>query len=446
VKVWLAIAGLLLFLALPGILIYVPFLPGSTQPGPVETSAPAPHTERPQAPPSDSTPTYAGPLTAAEREEVFLAMWQAVDTEYRYFDRRDVDWDAVRDEYLPLARAAGSDADLFWVLQAALAELKDSHTSMADQIPAGRPHIWVEPAGEQIVIAQVDPDSDAERAGLKPGMILLQVDGRPAAEAWTDAMALRSASTEAGRKFGAGFRILRGTLGSYVAVVAGVPGEPPVSAVLERAVSPAPPLPNFEQKALPDDVTYIRIGTMADKDVADLALTALRDVAKIPPRGLIIDVRYNAGGHWEYASALSEPLFSQPVILGIMRNHQTGIGDVILSGKVQNPYRGPVIVLTNPGCVSACDFFATYMKQTTNAILVGENPAGAGISTGQVELVHGFQMNTSVPLEALDSESRPIEKNPAQVDFRVAPTAADFAAGRDSVLEKAISLIQETKP
>lgn len=118
-KVWLAGAGLLLFFALPAILTMTPALPRATPvQEPVTVSA------DPESPPLRNL------LTAEEKETVFMSMWYIVDEEYLYFDRRDVNWDAVRDRYLPVAMAAPNDSAFRQVLQRAVAALGDGHVSI----------------------------------------------------------------------------------------------------------------------------------------------------------------------------------------------------------------------------------------------------------------------------------------------------------------------------
>lgn len=104
---------------------------------------------------------------------------------------------------------------------------------------------------------------------------------------------------------------------------------------------------------------------------------------------------------------------------------------------------GPVVILTNPSCRSTCDLFAKIMQQEDRAVLVGQNPEGAGITSRERVLPHGFKLYMSTPMEFVAADHSPIEGNPAQLDYEVAPTAADWIAGRDPALEKALSLLQD---
>lgn len=447
-KTWLAIAGLLLFLALPGILAYVPWPTGPVKPqGPVAASAPVPGATTQQAPTPSATPTQAGPLTATQREEVFLAMWETVDTEYLYLDRRDVNWNAVREKYLPAARDAADDWAFRLVLRQALAELKDPHTVLRSAPgTSAAPHIWVEPDGDQIVITHVDPGSDAAQASLKPGMVLLEIDGLPLAEAWAYSATLRTGATPAAGKWRSGADILYGQTGSVVKVVAAFPKEEPIRATLVRSSTSSPHSRAVEQKMLQGDIAYVSIPNMKESVVFRDAEAALRTIVETKPPGLIIDVRYNTGGLPEHVYDLSNFLFRKGTILAREAWHNTGTQVPIISLLGDAPYQGPIVLLTNPGCISACDLFAKILQQDGRAILVGMPPAGATIAPLEKTLPYGFSIAMSMYWEMLDGYGKPIEQHPAPVDYEVTPTANDWATGRDPALEKAIELLQAQNP
>lgn len=427
-KTWLAIAGLLLFLSLPLILA------GAQTP---------PQVDQPAA----ATATTPDVLTAEQREEIFRDMWSQVDRDYLYFGRRDVDWNAVKERYLPLARNAQDVGAFRTILKQALAEVEDGHVYLVDpEGSVGRPHVWVEPDGDQIVIAWVDAGSDAEKAGLKAGMILQAVDGLPAAEAWAKEEAATSATMAYTQRWLGGRNVLRGPFGSSTTIVAGIPGQAPVTATLVRNAKVDAYASLFGRKVLPGGVVYIYLRTFADAKVLEAAKAALRDVARAKPPGLILDVRYNRGGSSDFVTDMSGGLFTKSTILGFRRDNMTGEKLVMSTRAIPITYQGPLILLTNQSCGSACDLFALSLQQTNRAILVGENPCGAGIRQELRDLPYGFQMSLSSPSEMLDRQGRPSEQNPAQVDYRVAPTAADWAAGRDPVLEKALEVLQAQKP
>lgn len=379
-------------------------------------------------------------LSAEERVDTFEDMWNVLKRDYLYFDRRDVDWEAVRAKYLPLAREASDDEAFADVLRMALAEVHDGHVLLIpDPDNYLRPAIWTEPDGEQIAISGVDPDSDAERQGLKPGMVLLAVDGLPATAAWERSVAKTSATMPAQRRWLGAQQLLFGRSGSTVTITAAFPGGHPVSATLLRKAKTRSPLKSFEKKLLPGGIMYVRIGNMNNQAVMLDARAAFCEAGRDKAAGLIIDVRYNPGGlyHYGFFDCLAQKLS----VAAISRENRTGELTNRWVAPLHDAYTGPVVVLTNPGCASACDIFVSIMVGLDRGVLVGAPPGGTAIYTRHHAILHGFKIAYPYEEEWLGPDGNEIEGHPAPVKHLVVPTAADWAAGRDPVLEKAIELL-----
>ena len=57
----------------------------------------------------------------------FDAFWSTFDRDYSYFDYKQVDWNALRDEFRPRAAAATSMDELVSILKAMVGPLRDVH-------------------------------------------------------------------------------------------------------------------------------------------------------------------------------------------------------------------------------------------------------------------------------------------------------------------------------
>lgn len=376
-----------------------------------------------------------------QRESVFQALWQKIHDQYPYFDRRDVDWDKVHDTYLPQAVAAGNGEAFRNVLRETLAQLKDTHTSLVDvRETFARPPLYIAPDGNHLVVAWVQPGSDAEKQGLKAGMVVLQIDGVPAAEAWERRAARTSGSTPAYIRWYSGTQILRGMEGTPVRLKAVFPdGSPTVTATVVRSNDITPFYQYFEEKDLAGGIKYIHVAEMESKEVRDKFRRSLAEAARTNPPGLIIDVRYNGGG--VYAHEYANFLFPERTFLGQDVSQQFKSTKEFWSTPEKQVYTGPVVVLTNPGCISMCDVFTTFMGQSGRAVLVGDRPGGAGFRMGVASVAVGMQITLTEPTEMFGPRKESIEGNPVEVTYRVVPTAADWAAGRDPVLEKALEIL-----
>jgi hypothetical protein len=82
----------------------------------------------------------SGPLAyPQEAEEIFLAAWKAFDQEYAMFGvKPNVDWAALKDQYLPIARKAKNSYEAAGAVALLLAHLEDLHVS----VKAGEEYLW----------------------------------------------------------------------------------------------------------------------------------------------------------------------------------------------------------------------------------------------------------------------------------------------------------------
>jgi len=124
---------------------------------------------------------------AQRRIESFEKVWATVNEKHYDPTFGGVDWAAVRVKYEPLARAAKTDDELHGVLRRMLSELKLSHFGIHSGNPefgsgAGEVGVELKSLRSGMTVFRVDKGSAAEKAGLKPGMVITSIDGRSSAE------------------------------------------------------------------------------------------------------------------------------------------------------------------------------------------------------------------------------------------------------------------------
>ncbi len=142
----------------------------------------------------------------------------------------------------------------------------------------------------------------------------------------------------------------------------------------------------------------------------------LRAARKPGFRRLVIDVRHNGGGdnttYW--------PLL-----------------DLIES----RPLRGKVVVLMGRMTFSAAGNFVASVDHRTKARLVGEPSGGAPNQWGDRNPIELPVAGLTAYVAAVYVEIAPRDRRDAvQPNVRVEPTVADFLAGRDPVLRRALAL------
>src|ERR1051325_323586 len=123
--------------------------------------------------------------TPEGRLRIFDEVWEQVSE--RYFDPsfHGVDWTSLRAELRPRAAEAPGEAELYALLRQMLGRLRDPHTRVyaPGESTDWRVHRYVsvgvavrELAG-QVVVTDVERDSQARRAGLRAGDAVLALDG-----------------------------------------------------------------------------------------------------------------------------------------------------------------------------------------------------------------------------------------------------------------------------
>src|SRR5689334_14681966 len=129
-------------------------------------------------------------LSARDRIEVFDEVWETIQEKYYDPSFNGVDWSAIRDRYRPQVDHVANDDDFYDLLKRMVGELHDAHTRFhtpeqrrervrLQAVSAGVSIFEVE---GKVVIAGVEADSDASRAGVLEGMPVIAIDGKPVAD------------------------------------------------------------------------------------------------------------------------------------------------------------------------------------------------------------------------------------------------------------------------
>ncbi len=294
---------------------------------------------------------------------------------------------------------------------------------------------WIE---DQIVVMQCGPD-----LGITPGDIVLEIDGADARarfeREWPDAFG----ATPYARARSACRTIIEGEPDSQIALkLSNVTGEV-YEKVLTRGGGGMPGSARdsvISSRVIDDRVGYICIrgwGGFSDSEF-DRLLEPLRDRPC-----LIIDVRDNGGGADELAETVIARFITRKIVASISFQRQAGTDTYSKFINVVEPrgpwcYPGKVAVLINEGCASACEHFVSGMFEA-GALLVGTPTTGAcGWSKG-IDLPAGVTLHCSLTFPLHGKMPSPLHG--IEPHHLVTPIIGDIRAGRDTVLEKAIALL-----
>lgn len=115
-------------------------------------------------------------------------MFDTIEARYAYLDPQRTDLQGCRDRWIPAARAATTHAERVGVFEQVLEALVDSHATLGTNLPSSTRLVpsaldtWGELAGPGLVVSAVRPGWPADRAGVRPGDVIVAVNGTPAPE------------------------------------------------------------------------------------------------------------------------------------------------------------------------------------------------------------------------------------------------------------------------
>ena len=280
-----------------------------------------------------------------------------------------------------------------------------------------------------VVIVRPIPGTPAERAGIRAGDLILEVDGE-SAEGWAlDKAVLR----------------IRGPRGSSVELlVRHTDGtEERVTIVRDEifvaSVQPAPPG-----------------GVLRDADgneATDIGYLALRSFTALSPQeleeavaaavdrgviGLIVDVRANPGGLLRETAEIADMFLDEGLI--VIQVNRAGREDTIAArpGKITDL---PLVIVQNEFSASGSELLAAALQENGRATVVGSRSFGKGMVNHPRELSNGGAVYVSIARWLTPARNQ-IEGLGVTPDVEIVLTADDIEGRRDIALFRAIDVLR----
>ena len=196
----------------------------------------------------------------------------------------------------------------------------------------------------------------------------------------------------------------------------------------------------MKYKILEDNVGYIYYGSFSNP-VSNGGLSQILNRMAIC-NGIIFDVRDNGGGSLINVERIASRFFNERALVGYI-SHKVGPGhndfsDLFpkyLDSSNSIRYQKPIYILTNRGCYSATNEFASTMKHAHNAIIVGDRTGGGGGFPFSSELPNGWSVRFSTS-PTFNAEREHIEFG-VEPDVRLDMTPSDINRMRDTYIEYA---------
>lgn len=380
-------------------------------------------------------------LPRNERIEIFEDVWKTINEQYYDPKFNGVDWREIRQQYLPKIEAAKTDAEFYRLLEEMLAALRDAHTTFirpqpkaGDNFnPPGSVGITLAEAEGKTVIAAVESDSDAARAGVRPGMILRSVNDKPIAELYDKIQAnfAGSSSDRAMRGVMHGALLYGGFLGaSRTFGVEGFDGQTFNFSVTHFGARPAD-VPTLAARRLPWGIGYLKFDAWRPP-VDEQFKTELAKLTNAP--GLIIDLRGNGGGQADVLLNIGSLFFPNETSFGSFKKRD-GQPEQIITHRPDQIYKGKVIVLVDEISASSSEVFAAAMQESGRARIIGQQTCGCVLNSRSKQ-IKGGTLSWSARVYA-SPNNRILEGIGVMPDESVALKIIDLRQGRDAPLEAA---------
>lgn len=371
------------------------------------------------------------PVSGGQYAAEFAEIHQTVKEEYSLYPSKHLDMDSLYAFYCDRMPAEATDGAGFGrLLEAYFASLRVGHAFiyLKDYVAD------YEPAYIEGRIFVDRPNDYLEQHGFRDKDEIVEIDGVPVPEWIAREEAYQPASTEAYRKLMTArraFRSLSDTLRRY-RIARGTDTISLQVSLKEWSFFPAKDGGKpVEWKILQDSIGYIEIRSMMGP-VVDEFVAAYRRVKSLPY--LIVDVRNNEGGNSENGKEICEYLVRKPQPHCIAPNREIT--------PQPEAYQGTIYLLTSPLTFSAAESFTLDMRESGNALLIGEPTAGdTGNGPQTFQTSHGicFRIPTREP--RLSPQGFPLEGKGIPPHIEVVPSVADFLKDRDTVLEKALEQV-----
>jgi len=191
------------------------------------------------------------------------------------------------------------------------------------------------------------------------------------------------------------------------------------------------------------EIGYIAIGAWNTNQVRITAVDSVLELLR-GRAGLILDVRMNGGGNDALALQVAARFTTaQRVIEYIQFRDGPGHDDFTpLEPRTLAPrgpwqYDRPVIVLSGRGVFSSNETFISAMREIPTVMVMGDTTGGSSGNPQEFTMAGGWAYTVPRWI-AYTADLQVIEWNGIAPDILVSAGPADFAAGRDAVLDSAL--------
>jgi carboxyl-terminal processing protease len=286
--------------------------------------------------------------------------------------------------------------------------------------------------GQIIIVAPID-NTPAQRAGIKAGDAILEVDGE-STSGWTQEKAVLKIRGQAGTSVKLKIRHSDGReetldIQRDEIKVESVTTQPPGGALKDGTGTEI------------TDVAYIHIREFTEQTTDEMK-KVLQDAVSSGKRGLVLDLRNNPGGLLRTTADVAEEFLDGNKLI-ITERDRDGSESTLKSRDGGIATQMPVVIILNRFSASGSEVLSAALHDNGRATIVGEKSFGKGTVNVANNLKDGGQLYVSIA-KWLTPDGTQIDGVGIRPDIPVQLSDDDVDARRDVQLFKALDVLRGT--
>lgn len=287
--------------------------------------------------------------------------------------------------------------------------------------------------GQIVIVAPIE-GTPAQRAGIRAGDVILEVDGE-STSGWTTEKAVLKIRGPKGTTVTLNVRHSDGTeealnIQRDEIKVASVTTTPPGGVLKDGAGNQI------------TDIGYIRIREFTEQTQQEMQ-AALQDVVNSGQKGVILDLRNNPGGLLRTTTDVADMFLDGDKTI-LTEQDRDGSKTVFTSRSGGVATQLQVVIIINRFSASGSEVLAAALRDNGRATLVGEKSFGKGTVNVSNNLNDGGQLYVSTA-RWLTPNGTQIDGVGIRPDIPVQPSDQDIDAQRDVQLFEAIDVLRGTR-
>ncbi|MDH6061809.1 S41 family peptidase [Chrysosporum bergii ANA360D] len=308
-------------------------------------------------------------LFKASPKELVDEVWQIVQRQYVDGTFNQVDWLAVRKEYL--SKSYSSREEAYTSIREMLDKLDDPYTRFMD--PEEFKNMQVDTSGEltgvgitisqdektkQIVVISPIDDTPAFKAGILAKDVIIKINGQ---------------STE-GMDTNQAVSLIRGEPGTKVNLIIERDGQVKEFQIT-RARIEIHPVKYSERQTPAGKLGYIRLNQFSANASGEMQ-SAIKDLERKRVAGYILDLRGNPGGLLYSSVEIARMWMDSGTIVSTIDRQGEQEREVARGNALTNK---PLVVLVDKGSASASEILSGALQDHKRAVIVGSQTFGKGL-------------------------------------------------------------------